>query len=167
MRLLGAGLLWTSLIYAGAAYSTKLKKRVILLEKTIMMLEEMKIIMQYLNSPVYEMLEALSKKDYMKEFDYIHRCCYQLSSGIDFPVAWENAVNSTVLIYKTQEKERLLQIGENLGISNTKTQLDFLNMQTLYFQEYLLKAKAQCKKYGNSSTVLGALLGCMIFILVI
>ena len=61
MKLLGAGLLWTSLIYAGAAYSTKLKKRVLLLEKTIMLLEEMKTLYENvkLSNDSPEMLERL------------------------------------------------------------------------------------------------------------
>ena len=167
MKLLGAGFLWISLIYAGAICSIKLKKRVALLEKTIMMLEDIKLQLQYLNLPLYEMLNQTSTKEYLSELDYLSRCCEKLKIGCDFPSAWKKSLQNTSQPYKTEEKERLLQLGLNLGKSDTESQINIINLQISCFEEFVSAAKIQNKKYGNMTTVLGALSGCMIFILVI
>lgn len=167
MRLLGAGFLWISLIYLGATYSTKLKRRIILIEKTIMMFEEFKVQLGFLNLPVFEMLCATGQKEYLKELDYIDICCNELKDGKDFPDAWYFSVNSTLQPYKREEKERLLQLGENLGISGTENQISYLNLQIKSFQDIYENAKHQQISYGNMITLLSAMAGCIIFILVI
>ena len=167
MRLLGAAFLWISLICTGAIYSIKLKKRIVLLEKTIMMLEELKIQLQFLNLPVFEMLCKAQNKDYLSDLDYMFVCSEEMNCGNDFPSAWKISLGNSHLLYKREEKERLLQLGENLGVSNTESQINILNMQINCFTEFLEKAKYKNLKYGNMATLLGVLSGCMIFILVI
>lgn len=165
--MLGAGLLWTSLIYVGAAYSIKLKKRVILIEKTLVFFEEVKILLEFLNMPIYEMLNEINKKTYLKDLNFIALCCEKMKNATDFPLAWKEAVEDTSLLYKTAEREKLLQLGENLGKSSKENQLIILNLHTLYFQEYLENAKNTSKRYGNMATAIGVLSGCMVFILLI
>ena len=111
MRLLGAGLLWISLIYTGVIYSINLKKRINLIEKTIVMLEEMKIQLKYLNMPIYEMLKVISEKEYLRELDYIVNCIEELEKGLDFPIAWKKSIENTSRLYKREEIARMLQLG--------------------------------------------------------
>ena len=167
MRLLGAVLLWISLTSVGVICSTKLKKHIAVLEKTLVMLEEMKLQLNFLNVPIYELLSNISEKEYLKELSYLKECCENISKGADFPIEWKKALEKTSHLYKTEEIERLLQLGSNLGASSTENQLSILNMQTAYFGEFLENAKDKSRKYGNTFTVLGALSGCMVFLLVI
>ena len=151
----------------GAISSIKLKNHISILEKTLLMLEDMKIQLNYLNVPIYDLLTNLNDKEYLKELFYLKECCRNLEQGIDFPSAWKNSIESTFHLYKTEEKERLLQLGLNLGTSSTENQLNILNLQIVYFAEFLDNAKIKSKKYGSTITALGVLFGCMVFILVI
>ena len=131
------------------------------------MLEEMKIQLSYLNVPVYDLMMNLKDKDYFKELVYLRVCFEALKNGDDFPNAWKKSIETTFNLYKTQEKESLLQLGQNLGTSSIENQLQILNIQLEYFKDFLEISKSKYKKYGNTLTALGILSGCMIFILVI
>ena len=167
MKYLGAGLLWTSLICVGATYSINLKKRINLLENTVLMIEEMKIQLSYLNLPIYDILKTMKDKDYLKILSFIGASYHLMESGYDFNIAWQMAIEDTRLQYKREEKERLLHLGMNLGVSDTDNQLCILNLDKEYFLEYISKAKLKDKKYGNLTMSLGVLSGCMIFVLLL
>lgn len=131
------------------------------------MLEEMKILLQYLNIPVYEMLIQISDKEYLKELDYVQECITVMNCGTDFPLAWKRSVLSANQLYKREEIDKLLQLGENLGTSDAENQMKILNMQTSYFETFLKSAEEQSQKYSTASITLSVLFGCMIFILII
>lgn len=151
----------------GVTYSINLKRRVILLETTKLMIEEMKIQLNYLNLPIYDILKNFEDKAYFDKLSFIVQCSHRIEKGDDFRMAWQNAINSSSLPYKIDEKERLLHLGMNLGISDTKNQLIILDLNSSYFDEYILKAKAYEKKYGNLVASLSTLFGCVIFILML
>lgn len=132
-----------------------------------MMFEEMKILLEYLNTPVYDLVNITRDKDYFRNLKFLHLCCNYLKKGEDFPDAWKNAIDESATMYMTQEKERLLQLGENLGTSNKEGQMKILNMQIVSFEDFLQKAKHKRKKYAGTAKALGVLSGCMIFILAI
>ena len=167
MKLLGAVLLWISLIYAGVIYSTKLRKRITLLEKTIMMFEEMKILLEYLNTPVYDLVSITNSKDYLTDLKFLDLCHRYIEIGKDFPTAWKESIETTSTLYMTQEKEHLLQLGANLGTSNKESQINIISLQIIAFEDFLTNAKNKHKKYSGTAIVSGVLTGCMIFILVI
>lgn len=131
------------------------------------MFEEMKIMIEYLNMPVGEMLLKISEKGYLESLTFIKSCSNEIISGADFPVAWKNSLSLHCLLYKTQETDKLLQLGENLGTSDKENQMNILNMQTSYFNEYLQTATDKKKKYSSMSSAIGVLVGCMIFIMTI
>lgn len=167
MKLLGAGLIWTSLIYAGAAYSIKLSKRIVLLEKTLLMLQEMEVQIEYLNLPLLALISEIGSRDYLRDLSFLSECRSSVNSGMDFPEAWEQAVKNSVLNYKREEKDKLLQLGANLGRTDTENQISLLNMHISNFREFLDIAKKQKLKYGSLSFNAGFLLGCMIFVMII
>ena len=151
----------------GATYSINLKKRINLLENTVLMIEEMKIQLSYLNLPIYEILNNMKDKNYLNSLSFIEYSCHLIENGVDFNLAWQKAIEDTHLQYKREEKERLLHLGMNLGVSDTDNQLCILNLDKGYFTEYISKAKSKEKKYGNLTVSLGVLSGCMIFILLL
>lgn len=161
--MLGAGLIWTSLIYAAMLYSADLKKRVFVLEETVAMISQMKIQLEYLNMPVYEMISSISGKKSSFRVDFIKVCCSLISQGYDFPAAWERAVTDAIY-YKSSEKAKLLQLGLNLGTSDKENQTEMLCMYKAVFEEFLKTAREKEKKYSKLSITLGALTGCMFFI---
>ena len=163
MKLLGAGLIWTSLIFVATVYSSELKRRVIILSETSLMIYEMKIQLEYLNMPVYDMIDNLSKKDSLTEIDFLRQCRELLSQGKDFPLAWKTSVLNA-MHYKMNEKTVLLQLGSNLGTSNKENQIEMLQLHKIAFDEFIKTAKDKEAKYGKMSITLAALTGCMFFV---
>ncbi len=165
--MLGAGFLWISLTFLGAAYAHKLKNRISILEKTMGFIKHIRVETEYVNLPLQEILFSISAADEFKELDYVHNACRFISEGEDFPLAWRKAVGGTALNYKTFEAERLLQLGENFGTSDIKNQISMLEMYETYFSEYILRAKNEYDKQAKTATGCGTLVGCMLFILLI
>ena len=144
-------------------YSVNLKKHVALLNKTINMLSEMKVQLEYLNMPVFDMINKINKSI---DLDFLSECLDMISDGKDFPEAWKSSVNHAIC-YKSEEKNELLQLGSNLGTSNRDNQIEIICMHKTAFEEFLNKAKTKEQKYGKLSITLGTLMGCMFFIMVI
>ncbi len=132
------------------------------------MLEEMRMLLTYLNVPVYEMLVQISEKSYLCELSYIRECISLMREGADFPIAWKKVITSAAMpLYKREEIEKLLQLGENLGTSNTDNQIKILDMQISYFSLFLQRVQEENQKYSKTAVTLSALIGCMIFIIII
>lgn len=151
----------------GVAYSVKLNKRIVLLEKTVLMIREMKVQLEYLNLPVYELVNEIESKKYLSDLSFLKECIIRIENNYDFPVAWELSIEESPLYYKRIEKDKLLHLGGNLGRSDIENQINMLNVQLTHFEEFLKSAKIQKQKYGNMSVTLALLSGCMIFIMII
>ena len=160
-------MIWTSLTFAGAVYSIKLKQRITQLENILLMLKEMKIEIEYLNTPVCEMIYKMKSKEYFSRLGFLDVCCTAVGDGSDFPCAWSNAVKNCCHNYKREETDKLLHLGANLGTSNLENQINIIDIHIGYFENYLTKAKITQQKYGNTVLFVSMLTGCMIFIMVI
>ncbi len=130
------------------------------------MISEMKIQLEYLNMPLYDMIDNLSKKDSLAEIDFLGHCRELISQGKDFPLAWKTSV-SNAMHYKIDEKTVLLRLGSNLGTSNKENQIEMLKLHRIAFDEFIKSAKAKEDKHGKMSITLAALTGCMFFVTVI
>ncbi len=164
---MGAGFLWISLTCLGVAYAHKLKNRTALLENTKYLINRIKIETEFLHLPVQDILFKLMKASQLKSIDFIAEACCLLEKGEDFPAAWKMAVECSLLNYKIEEKEKLLQLGQSFGTSDIKNQIMMLETYEDYFDEFILKAKNLYLKQAKTSSLLGCLVGCMIFILLI
>ncbi len=164
---MGAGFLWISLIYLGLTYAHNLKARAELLEKTCVLIRQMIIETEYLSLPIYDLLCRLSQNPELSPLGYIKETWELVKGSEDFPVAWRKAVKKTALKYKSEEKEKLLLLGENIGKYDLEGQLSVLKVYSAYFDEYEKNAKTKLQKYGNMSALLGTLVGSMLFILLI
>ncbi len=126
----------------------------------------MKIQLEYLNMPVYDMIKILCEKKSVDEIEFLHDCREMILQGYDFPYAWQTSVLNA-MYYKINEKDELLQLGSNLGTSNRENQIEILSMHKIAFESFIKNAKAKEEKYGKMSITLAALSGCMFFITVI
>ncbi len=131
------------------------------------MLEEIKVQMEFLNLPVYELIRVVGSKKYLYELTFLKVCHEMIVEGSDFPYAWTQSVENSDLYYKREEKDKLLHLGANLGRSDRENQINLLNVHILHFRNSLDKAKLQKQKHGSLSVALGVLTGCMIFIMII
>ncbi len=155
------------MIYLGLSCAHNLKVRASLLEKTCMLIRQMIIETEYLSLPIYDLLRKLSQNSQLSSLDYIRETCELVKNREDFPVAWRKAVKKTSLKYKSEEKDKLLLLGENIGKYDLEGQLTVLKIYSAYFDAYSKDAKTKLQKYGNMSALLGTLVGSMLFILLI
>lgn len=138
-----------------------------MLENTGLMIDQMKIRLAYLSLPINELVSGLASTELGHELPFLLRCQEYMIDGDDFPEAWQRALEKETLPYSAEEKEKLLQLGNNLGTSDLKGQLSLMEIYSDFFSEYTQKAKSKEKKYGNTAVVLGALIGSMFFIILI
>ncbi len=165
--MLGAGFLWISLTFLGVGYAHRLKNRILLLEKTKLMINKIKVRTEFLKSSASDILHSLCSAAQLSELDYIEHTFSLIREGEDFPVAWSKALNSTNLDYLTDEKNVLLQLGENFGTSDIKNQVSMLEACEEAFSEFINTAKNKYSKQAKTATFSAMLVGCMLFILLI
>ena len=164
---MGAGFLWVSLSFVGVVYAHKLKNRISLLDKTRNMISQIKTETEYLHLPINDIIDKLSASSQTSELDYISDCNKLIKDGLDFPVAWKTALHESSLDYMIDEKDKLLQLGENFGTSDMNNQLLLLSAYDKYFEEFLIRAKEEYNKRARTASLMGILLGCMLFIMLI
>ncbi len=167
MKLLGAGLIWTSLILLGSSMSFYLKKRITLLQKTKMMIDEMKIQIEYLHLPLCDLVTYFEKNEIYSALCFLTECRKHIENGVDFPVAWNTAVTNSRCNYSSGEKEKLCELSRVLGSSDTKGQISILKLYSENFENFSLGAIEIYKKYSNLIIVCSVFLGSMIFVLLI
>lgn len=164
---MGAGFLWASLICVGVNYARELKDRTKLIESTLLMIKQIKIEIEFLNLPLFEMVQKISKSDSFKSLDYLSNCCCLIKEGIDFPLAWNRAIKESLEKYNRSEKDKLLLLGESLGSTDISSQISMLNVYESYFLQEATLAKEKEKKYASLYITLGVLFGSMMFIIII
>lgn len=151
----------------GMSFARELKMRREMLEQTLLMIKQIKIEIEFLHLPLFEMVQKISRSDSFKSLDYLDFCCKFVSCGADFPIAWQKALNETKLKYTVTEKDKLLLLGESLGSTDAKGQISIINVYERFFDESASLAKEKEKKYSNLYIALGILFGLMMFILII
>ena len=130
-----------------------------------MMIDEMKIQIEYLHLPLSELVTYLAKSEIYSPMSFLSDCKEQLKNGLDFPLAWNNSVNNSKCNFSSGEKEKLCELSKVLGTSDIKGQISILSLYSEAFEKFLLCAIETHKKYANLIIVCCAFLGCMIFVL--
>lgn len=151
----------------GVMNTLRLKSRVRVLNKTLLMLNQFKTEIEFLNQPLPSILKKFSRCQLFAELDFIGICFNYLAQARDFPSAWSIAVAESKLPYNKQEKERLSQLSLVLGTSDIAGQSRTLELYIEYFKQYCSDAAEKEKKYGNLSVVSWAFIGCLVFVITI
>ena len=82
----------------------------------------------------------------------------------DFHGEWKKGISSFIY-YKSEEKEKLLQLGSFLGTTDMSGQLSAIALHLAFFEVFHKNAVADYEKYGKISTLLGVFFGASVFIL--
>lgn len=131
------------------------------------MINKLKIGTEFLGLSSQSIIENILCSQQLSKLDFIGETISLITAGEDFPKAWHKAVCNTSLDYKTEEKNNLLHMGENLGTSDMKNQITMLEMHENTFSEFIAEAKSKYAKQAKTATMLGALSGCLLFIILI
>lgn len=151
----------------GMNYTEYLRKRKSLLRETILLIEQIKIEIEYLKLPLGDIIKKLSENPSTMALDYLSLCDTYVKKGLDFPDAWSLSLKSSSLNYKTEEKDKLLQLGKSIGCCDIKGQMSIFEIYLSYFNEFYLAASSKYKKYSGLFTGICTLLGGMLFIMLI
>ncbi len=145
--------------------SLLLKKRVTLIEETIIFLNTLITEIEFSKRNVFEIFSVLSSEASMKNLPFL-KSFGKSEEHSDFHSLWIKSINSTQS-YKSEEKEKLLQLGNFLGTTDAKSQINTIRLYTVFFENYREKAVYEYEKYGKVSPLFGLFAGACIFILLI
>ncbi len=145
--------------------SLLLKKRQILLEETITFLNVLIVSIEYSRMNIIRIICSLSEEGTVRNLDFIRNCACELERGSDFPKAWNESVKDA-LLYKSSEKDKLLQLGAFLGTSDSVNQINIIKSYIVYFSGFLDNAADDYNRYGKVLSLFGMFLGSAVFILV-
>lgn len=151
----------------GLRMSFRLKNRVDILEETVNFLASFKIELEYTGNTLYSLLCKARSSSLCRNLDYLKMCCELMKKGDDFPKAWSSSFQSSNLPYKSEEKQKLLHLGNVLGTTDLSSQSTILALYTEYFKSYYNQACEINKKYGRLSALMGVFLGFGVFIMIV
>ena len=137
-------------VYMGIHLSTRLKKRKILLEKTLLFLKTMKTDFSYTSVSVPSLIKKYSEEGLYQELSFLKDCADYMNKDMDFPLSWGKGVSENQY-FSREEKNKLTAFGNVIGTSDLKSQLNIIEIYCGYFNELYLNAN---KKYEKNSEVL-------------
>ncbi len=132
-----------------------------------MMIDEMKIQIEYLHLSLGDLVTYLANSEIYAPLSFLSECKEQLNNGLDFPFAWNCSVNNSKCNYSSGEKEKLCELSKVLGSSDVKGQISILKLYSETFERFSLLAIETHRKYANLIIGCSVFVGCMIFILLI
>ncbi len=143
--------------------SSLLKMRVTVLEETIIFLDSIIAEIEFSKINIISILCKFSNEASMKNLIFLNSFS-DFSADDGFYNRWKEAINS-FLYYKSEEKEKMLQLGSFLGTTDAKSQINTICLYKTFFENYKNNASADYEKYGKVSSLFGLFVGASVFIL--
>lgn len=156
-------MLWTAFTLAGMKISLLLKKHLTVLEETIGFLNSLIAEIQFSKKGIPEILLILSSAPSMQNLTFL-KSFSDSREFTDLREAWLNSISS-FSGYKSDEKEKMLQLGTFLGTTDTDNQISTIKLYLAYFSEYRDRARSYYEKNGKLSSLLGMFIGASVFVL--
>ena len=145
--------------------SSRLKRRSTFLGETVMFISQACTQIEYLNLPLFEILQKTACGNCCKSLDFIPLCLEKWEKGEDFSLCWESSVEASALPMKKEERQRLKNLSQLLGTSDAAGQKNVLTLYGSYFSAYHERAVSEYEKYGKMYITLSTVMGTGIFIL--
>ncbi|MBR6567399.1 MAG: stage III sporulation protein AB [Clostridia bacterium] len=149
----------------GMKMSSLLKKRITVMEETVFLLNSLMSEIEFTGADIAKILSSVSSKTSVKNLYYLKKFSdYELYG--DFHKVWRSAVEAFPY-YKSEEKEKMLQLGSFLGTTDKESQLATIKLYFNYFANYREVAVNDYEKYGRISSLFGLFAGASVFILLL
>lgn len=149
----------------GMKISSLLKKRITVLEETVYLLNSLISEIEFSGIDIVKILSSLSAGASVKSLQYLNKFTDFEMYG-DFHKEWYSSVASFPY-YKSEEKDKMLQLGSYLGTTDTKSQIATIRLYFTYFENYRDSAVKEYEKYGRVSSLFGLFTGASVFILLL
>lgn len=160
-------MVWVSIVLMGLSISLRLKSRRDFLDETVLFLSTAALEIEFINLPVFDILEKISLSSSCKTLDFIPQCVSSFREGEDFSVAWSRAVDESSLPLKKEEREKLDSLGQLIGTSDVHGQKSILTLYKDTFSAYGKKAAETYDRYGRMCVTVSSIIGMGIFILIV
>ena len=120
MRTLSLMIIAVCFALMGRNIADSYKKRVSMLEKTEAMITLIRDEIDFCALPINEMIHLISQKESLKQLAFIEECYRFLSSGLDFPHAWNNSLEDRkniafLNIFEYTKCNRVARSSLNIG----------------------------------------------------
>ncbi|MCL2195267.1 MAG: stage III sporulation protein AB [Oscillospiraceae bacterium] len=149
----------------GALISRTMMQRARQLELCLQMLAQLRAQLQYSRPPVQTMVADLCEQAQHPAF--LPRCLHSMNTGVDFPQAWQGALQSPGHGLKDDDRRHLLSLGQLLGASDAAGQREALQLHESLLTTQLDQARAVRDTRGKAAFTLGVLAGLTVMILFI
>ncbi len=142
-----------------------LKNRITVMEETLFFLNSLMSEIEFSKMNIPEILSSLSEREAVRNLTFLGRFSDFGLYG-DFRKEWCEGISS-FSCYKSEEKEKMLQLGAFLGTTDTESQIKTLKLYFNYFENYRENAVSEFNKYGKVSSLFGMFLGASVFVLLL
>lgn len=169
MRTLSLMIIAVCFALMGRNIADSYKKRVSMLEKTEAMITLIRDEIDFCALPINEMIHLISQKESLKQLAFIEECYRFLSSGLEFPYAWNNSLEDrkNIAFLKKKDVDLLKSFGENLGITDSAGQLSNCNVYLGLLKINYNEALKDKERYSGLTTAIGFLVGLGVLIVFI
>ncbi len=154
-----------------SAVGIVLRKRLIdradCLEKVIAMLDYFSAQISYARMPVGEIVAHMARQSQFATLGFLQECSALLLDGVMFPQAWRRSAALQRHLLSKDDYERLVSIGDNLGITDAKEQQKTIELYARMFEKSYETARAECTAHAKMYLSLGVLVGIGLAILMV
>lgn len=147
----------------GMKASSQLKSRVSAIEETILLLSNISVEIKFTRKDLAEILKSFSNDSAYKNLSYLQSFS-KYTTYDDFRSCWRVEIEAFTL-YKSEEKEKMLQLVSCLGTTDVENQIRTIKLFSSYFDNYLINAVNDFNKFGKTAPMTGLFAGACIFIL--
>lgn len=167
MKLLGIIIAVIISALTGNYYAVRLGRRLELLKKLEYMLEKMEILIRCRSATVYEMIRELSRDKRLEELEFLKYIDVG-GENITFHEMWERGVNDfRSACLKSEDIDLLINIGAELGTSDTQGQLESLAMSRASLSLMIKESQEEYAKKASLYRSMGVLAGALVAVLLI
>ncbi len=135
------------------------------MDETIIFLNTLCAEIEFSKMSILKILSYFTKEASMKSLCFLN----DFSDGDvpeNFHSVWKHSIN-TFPYYKSEEKEKMLQLGSFLGTTDVENQLKTIRLYLFFFESYRDNAVNEYEKYGKISALFGLFIGASVFLLLI
>ena len=165
MKYTGAILLWVAFTLAGMNIATLLKKRVAIIDETIIFMDSLIAEIGFEKITLPQILHRLSEDALIGNLYYL-KAFNDGSEYIDFNHRWCENIKSFPY-YKNYEKDKLIQLGNFLGTTDADSQINTIKIYLSFFENYRKNAMNEFDRFGKTSPLFGLFAGAAAFILLV
>lgn len=149
----------------GSYFAERLHKRVIMLEKTELMLSVIYNEIKYISLPAVQLVDLLSTKSELKELKFIRSCRRYLNEGDPFPESWKKSLSASTSSLNRRDTELIISFGENFGTTDNDGQLSKCALYLELLKSNYNEAVNNYSRYSKLFKSLGVLAGLSVIIL--